>query len=174
VSGAVCWWCLATVTTSLPCVLRRQGRGFPPEIVANQRLKDPNPLRLHASPQQGHQAFVQHAVVVNDHGDGVDAPSCSCRLARSRRPSCCWLPSSTRSGRWTWSAAIVGRRDGPDQQVHPPGSSDPPAEPDDPDPPPVDGIDSQGPSGISAREGTACGSSRPRWPRPSAPSTRST
>ena len=36
VSGAVCWWCLATVTSSLPC-LRPQGRGFPPEIVANQR-----------------------------------------------------------------------------------------------------------------------------------------
>jgi hypothetical protein len=40
-SGAVCWWCLATVTTSLPC-LRRQGRGFPPETWPNQRRRIPD------------------------------------------------------------------------------------------------------------------------------------
>jgi hypothetical protein len=60
VPGAACWSCLTTVTTSLPC-LRRQGRGFPPEILANQRPKDPRPLRP-ASLQRDHQAFVQHAV----------------------------------------------------------------------------------------------------------------
>jgi hypothetical protein len=139
VSGAACWWCLATVTTSLPC-LRRRRRGFPPESLANQRPKDPRPLRP-GSPQPDHQAFVQHAVAVNDHGDGVDAPSCSYRLCSVSSPLLLLASLSTRSGpavgscqRPSWVVAT-----GPDHQVHPPGPQRPARRPSRPELPAVDG-----------------------------------